>query len=237
MLDKELDHVQRMVCIPGCVRVHAQHFVRRGRPHGLDDVGVAISAQLDLENGIARRLADAPHQLVLGRSDGNREAGHRCLCRIEAPQTIQRNAKPLAGQVVQRSAERGLHRAVARERLIHLRLDIVDRPCIGLLDDGSEARERGDGGFRRLAIEPIWRCFSPPFGAVLGDHPHADQAVCARPSACDNERMLGVNRRDVVDDLHAVGVTPSRRAVHAVRYDASASGVPRKKAISASATS
>ena len=146
------------------------------------------------------------------------------------------HAEPLAGEIVQRRADRRLDRAVEAERAIHLRFDVLEGPRVELLDDRRQPRQRGERGVRRLAVESIRRGLAPPFDAVAIGDANANQAMLARAAARDDERMGRADDRDVVLNLH-FDRRLARRAVSALRSAGAASGADCRNPMSASARS
>ncbi len=147
------------------------------------------------------------------------------------------NAESLAGEVVQRGADRRLDRPVESQRAVQLGFDVLDVPGIARRDDRREALERGERRVRRLAVEAVRRGLAPAFASVVGDEPHAKQAVLAGAATRDDERMGCVDGREVVLELHLPESNPARRAIDAMRYGVEPSAVERRNPMSASASS
>ena len=53
--------------------------------------------------------------------------------------------------------------------------------------------------------------------AIIADQANAHEAMLCGTAARNDERMRGVNDRDVVDELHAIVDAPDRRAANALR--------------------
>ena len=206
ILDEQIDHAQRALRGPRSVCVDAKNLRWCGTTYGADDLFVAVTPELDLENRILESLVDPLHELLLGLWNPDREAGERCFAWVETPKPIHRDVQSLADEIMRRCADRRLHRSIEPERGVHLGLEIFERERIvgeHSLGDRSQLLECGDRAVRRLAVEPIGRRLAPPFHPVAIDDAHANQLPLARATAGDDEWMLGVHGVDVVRDLHA----------------------------------
>ena len=124
------------------------------------------------------------------------------LRRIQPPKFVNRNAESLAGEIVERGADRRFDRAIEAQGAIHLRFHILERPRIERLDDRGQAGQCSKGRVRRFAVEPIRRGLPPPLYAIPIGDAHANQPVLASRASRDDERMGGADDRDVVLNLH-----------------------------------
>ena len=136
VLREQLDHVERVLRRPCGVRVDAKHLVRRRLANDADDLLVAVVPSLILSIGYSRRLLHLRAQLGL-RRHADREARERRRGRIEPPQPVDRNAESLADEIVERGADGALRRAVAAPHAVHLELDRVERPRVGLARESA----------------------------------------------------------------------------------------------------
>ena len=206
-----------------CFGVHAAFASTRSILSGAssridaDDLLVVRRAELHLEHRILGRLLHLRAQLRL-RRDADREARERRRRGIEPPQLVERHAEALAHEIVQRGPHGALRRAVAAPHAVHLELDRLERPRVGLLEDRRELIEHRGDGLGILAVEAARRRLAhadAPSVSVI--FTRLTRYSLPPPRAMVNGCFVRSETISCVSFISRVGVMPSRRESHAFR--------------------
>lgn len=129
----------RLAGRPRLVRVDPEPGVGRGLADRVDQLAVSVGPELDLEDrvaGIDRGLGLLTDALRLVESDrvGGRGRGRG----VEPPETVEGDAEPLRGEVVDRDRDGGAGGGVAVDDGRQFGLDLVERVGVADALDGVE---------------------------------------------------------------------------------------------------
>src|SRR3981081_3545130 len=99
--------------------------------------------------------------------DRNGEARLRRGLRVETPYPVNRQAKTLPKQIVQRGAYGALRRGVSPKRAVQLAFDRLESHWISALEKRLELAQRGDDGGDRFTVIAIGRRFAEAFQSII----------------------------------------------------------------------